>query len=385
MSPIPSRSDRTRGRTFLAAVLIALLFTASTAEARRRADPRPEPLETALATRYDAEGRPVVTVTIAQPHRALVFTRDAEGGFDCELRVTVIVRRDGHQVAGGVHSERVRVADAGATRAETRLSCTVPVTLDADRPVKLDIRAEVVGTSRWWRRELEYAPGGGGAIPWYFTTFAWNLDDGAAGLSLEQRVDSLRVEVGLGRRPGDGDVAAARFLASVRDAQGAERILAERDLSADQHADSLLIRFSAATAVFPFGLQTLTIRLQDGHGARLDLSPDHELVNLGVPFGDDEAWRRHVGWLEDVVPDKGDRRVLAELPVSRRAEAWRDLWEARGPDRQPDESEHLGRIVEADRRFGRFGRGALSDRGRILIRGVGGLVLSRDRGEDRVL
>lgn len=373
MSSIPSLSESPRrlNAAWLIAWIVAVtvIVAATLADARPRREPRVGPLETSLSTRYDEAGRPVVTVTVGQPYRALVFTRGEAGDYASELRVTVIARRDGRQVAGAVRSIRTTSGDAEGTRTETRLTCSVPVPLDDDRPVKLDIRAEVVGTSRWWHRELEYAPGGGG-IPWYFTSFAWNLtNDGAGILSLEQRVDSLRVDVGLGLRPGGAvGSGATRFIAAVRDAQGTERILSVKDLPLPGDSDSLSIRVAAPASEFPFGLQTLAIRLEGDHEARLELSPDHELVNLGVPFLDDTAWRRHVGWLDEIVPDKADRRTLAEMPPDSRAAAWHSLWEARGPDLDPDEAGHLERIVEADRRFGRFGRGALSDRGRILIR-----------------
>jgi len=370
MSPTPFPPDRRR-RAGSAALAVLLLLTAvSVAGARGRPEPRTGPLETSLSTRYDEQGHPVVSVTVSRAYRAMVFTRTAAGNFAAELRVTVIARRDGRQVAGAVRSVRAVVSDAEASRTDVRLDCTVPVALDGERPVELDIRAEVVDTSRWWNRKLRYAPGGGGGIPWYFTTFAWNLTtDGAATLSLAQRVDSLRVDVGLSVRPGDFDSARpTRLVAAVRDAQGAERILEERALPPARNVDSLVVRIAAPASEFPFGLQTLAIRLEDDRETRLDLSPDHELVNLGVPFTDDSAWRRHVGWLEEIVTEKSERRALSSLPAARRAEAWRLVWVDRGPDQEPNEAEHLGRIVEADRRFGRFGRGALSDRGRTMIR-----------------
>jgi len=92
------------------------------------------------------------------------------------------------------------------------------------------------------------------------------------------------------------------------------------------------------------------------------------LVNLGIPFADSETWRRHVGWLAHAATDQDDLDAMANLPGPERARAWREFWDGRQPGQTISESEHLSRVVEADRRFGRFGRGALSDRGRYLIR-----------------
>lgn len=364
-SPEPHPDAR---RALLGVVTALLLLGAASAGAVDRPDPHHGPLHVSLGTRFDDAGKPLAIVTVRQPRHALVYRRDGEG-FAVRLRVTAIARAGGRQVAGAVAMVPDRVESSAATRAQEPVVCTVTVALPDDRPVELEVRAEVVDSSRWWTRTIDYAPGGGDGIPWYFTTFDWNLEEGElARLRLGARVDSLRLRIGLGRRPGDtAGARPTRLVASLRDAVGAERPLAERPLPQPADAESLTVRLAFATDSFPFGLQTLAIRLEDDQDGRLDLSPARDLVNLDIPFHDDAAWRRHVEWLEMIVRDDGERRVLVETPAPRRAAAWRAVWDARPRDAEPDEAEHLRRIVESDRRFGRFGRGARSDRGRILI------------------
>lgn len=347
--------------------LLLLLAVTSGALARGRPDPRPEPLEASLATRYDEAGRPVVTVAVSRPHHRLVFTRDAGGELACELRVTVIAKRDGRQVGGGIRSVRTVVSDFEATRSETPVTCAVPVALPDDARVELEVHAEVVGTSRWWRAVIRYAPGGGGTIPWYFTDFDWNLPGGSSP-DLERRMESLDLDLVLGVRPGprDGE-RPVRLTVALRDAQGSEMVLSRRDLPYPAVVDTLALHVAMPTRDFPFGRLALSVYLEDDEDGRLDLSPEREFVNYGLPFRDDATWRRHITWLEGVVPERGERRALEALPADRRAEAWRSLWDARGPDAEPSEAQHLARIVEADRRYARFGRGALSDRGLTFV------------------
>jgi GWxTD domain-containing protein len=95
------------------------------------------------------------------------------------------------------------------------------------------------------------------------------------------------------------------------------------------------------------------------------------LLNLQVPWQDEQAWRQHVGWLEGFLSPE-NRQALGEMEAAARLKAWRGLWQeigtASGQPPAEVEQKHLLRVVEADRRFGRVGRGATSDRGRVFIR-----------------
>ena len=122
----------------------------------------------------------------------------------------------------------------------------------------------------------------------------------------------------------------------------------------------------------PFGRSGLQLDLvlDDDDAATVPCAPVRELESLRVPWWNDRAWRRHVGWLEGIIEDD-EREELADLALDARANAWNALWaRLADPGRSGSEleAEHMQRIVAADQRFGRFGRGALSDRGRAWIR-----------------
>lgn len=364
----PRRSERRQAPAALALLLLAAW--AGAAPGPDRGEPRREPLDVELTARFAEDGAAGVAVTVAMPYRSLVFTRTGDA-WTGELRVTVSARRDGRTAAGAVGAGRAVASDYAATRAGERLRVTVPVDLPDDRPVTLAVRAEVPGTARWWERELEFAPGAGRSIPWAFAGFGWNLPaDHEEGLRLDALLDSLRVTVDLAPRPARAlrDVRPTSLILALHDGQGAVRELARLPLPAPDGGAGLSRGVALDPAGLPFGLQTLSVRLEDDRGVVLPLVPDHPFVNLGVPFADDATWRRHVGWLEPRNDRDADLDALARLPRGERAAAWRAFWDARPPDARPDETEHLLRIVEADRRFGRFGRGALSDRGRYFVR-----------------
>jgi len=369
MRRIPCSPETRRAAALLLASALLAPAVASAGAGLDRPDPRREPLQVELAARYADDGAAGVAVSVSVPYRGLVFTRAGEG-WASELRVTVSARRDGKTVAGAVGSARAVVSDYAATRAGERLRTTVTVDLPDDAPVLLAVRAEVVGTSRWWERELEFRPGAGRSIPWAFAGFAWNLPDGASeGLRLDAVIDSLRVRVDLVARPAAAlrGVRPSALVFALHDGLGGVRELGRRPLPAPGPDAHLTRTLAVDGAALPFGLQTLTVRLEDDRGAVLPLVPDHPLVNLGVPFADDAAWRRHVAWLEPRNDRCVDLDAMARLPRGERAAAWRAFWDAQPPG-SVGESEHLQRIVEADRRFGRFGRGALSDRGRYFVR-----------------
>jgi GWxTD domain-containing protein len=92
---------------------------------------------------------------------------------------------------------------------------------------------------------------------------------------------------------------------------------------------------------------------------------------LRVPYGNDRAWRQHVGWLDGLL-SAGAADSLRAVPAGGRAAAWTAAWTriAAAATEEPElaATAHLRRVAEADDRFGQFGRGALSDRGRAFVR-----------------
>jgi len=366
MPRTPSRSEARA----LAALLTALALAGCATSGLDRGQPRREPLQVEVAARFADDGAAGATASVAVPYRGLVFTRSGDG-WAAGLRVTVSARRDGRTLAGAVGEARAVASDFSATTSGERLRVDVPVDLPDDDPVELVVRAEAPGTARWWERTLVFRPGAGRSIPWAFAGFAWNLPaDADAGLRLDALLDSLRVTVDLTPRPARAlrDVRPSSLVFTLHDGLGGTRELGRMPLPGREAADAPIVRALAVDgASLPFGLQTLSVHLEDDRGVVLPLVPDHPLVNLGVPFADDAAWRRHVAWLEPRNRQGADLDAMARLPRGERAAAWRAFWEAQAPG-AVSESEHLERIVEADRRFGRFGRGALSDRGRYFLR-----------------
>jgi len=369
-TPSPPESFAVPCRLLFGVCLLSCLILSDTFAKPRDSEVRPEPLEVELAAVFDDDGAPGAGVTVTMPYRMLVFRRGGDG-FRSELRVTVSVLRAGRVVAGGIESGAAIAADYAGTRSGDRLRVTVPVSLAGDREVELRVIAEVVGTSRWWERRMKFSPGAARDIPWAFAGFEWNLpDDPEQGLRLDATVDSVRVDVELIRRPASS-VANGRptsLVIEILDGHGASRELARRPLEHPPERPRMIVKTVLDGRLFPFGLQTLAVRLEDDRGGVLAMVPDHPLVNLGIPFFDLETWRRHVGWLDHASTDEDDLDAMASLPVKDRAAAWRAFWDGRRPGATLSETEHLLRIVDADRRFGRFGRGAMSDRGRYLIR-----------------
>jgi GWxTD domain-containing protein len=103
----------------------------------------------------------------------------------------------------------------------------------------------------------------------------------------------------------------------------------------------------------------------------LTLDPPRSLVNLQVPWWDDRQWRHHLGWLEGIV-DPVEVERLKQVAEPDRAQNWAGVWVAvaasRGVEPVAAERDHMLRIVEADRLFGVYGRGALTDQGKVFVR-----------------
>jgi len=335
------------------------------------------PLEAMIATSVDSSGRERPEVLVTTPYRSLVFLR-GEGGFRAEILVAVVATRGGERVGGGRGQAAVAVADFEATQVDGRLECRVPVQVRGEGPAELEVTVQVVDTSRYWRRQLRYRPQNAQAVPLYFASFGWNLA-GDQGSTAQVGIlgDSLRARVELGRRPGGGDWPdggldlLARIAGTDAEMPRVNRIpLVEGDLG----PTGLNVELNWSAADLPFGPATLQVELEatlgDGQVERLLLDPPREFLNLLVPWWDDRAWRLHLGWLEGVVSPPL-RQELESASRPERLGTWRRAWRAGGESREPAsaaETVHMLRIVEADRLFGTFGRGATSDRGRVYIR-----------------
>lgn len=323
------------------------------------------PLDASVATRFRADGGLVAVVHVSVPNRHLVFKRE-DGVFTSTLQVSVVAEAGGERVGGGFASVTATAADYAATRSDEELLCAVDVPVPPDRRIVLKMTARVAGTSRRWEHELRYDARAAEVVPYHFTGFSWNLEGGSERERvLGGEIDTLAVILTLAAHPAPRDGGLADLLLLVRNTQDQEIVLETLRLP-PATGDSLVHRARFASERLPFGQLEFGARIRSVDGEALDLTPGRSFVNLSLAFGDNEAWIRHVSWLVGVADDQARRTLSNTSPAGRRA-AWRALWDGRPPDARPAEREHLMRIVEADDLFGRFGRGALSDQGRVYV------------------
>jgi len=335
------------------------------------------PLESFVTSRVDSTGRDFPEVHLAVPYRALVFHRESDG-FVSELEATVVAFRDGRRVGGGVARVAARVPDFPSTRARQKLSCVVPVAVRGVGPVDLAVTAKVIQTSRLWTKRLRFRPEAARALPLYFCDFGWDgIEGGPPEQSLGIARDSLRVRVRLCLRPKacEPPPGGLDLVAGIGGGERQPELVRRIPLTVSAAGSpGQEIRLAWAARDLPFGKLTLQIAMEGILADRtesLPFDPARSFVNLAVPCGDDRQWRVHLGWLDGIVAS-ARRDRLVEFPPADRLTAWRALWrsvaEVAGVSPARAEAEHLLRIVEADEQFGVFGRGALSDRGRIFIR-----------------
>ncbi|MEZ4388658.1 MAG: GWxTD domain-containing protein [Candidatus Krumholzibacteriia bacterium] len=330
----------------------------------RWADQPSHALQAWVSVEAAADGtlRPVVEAEV--PRHALVFERRPDGAFQARFGVSVTALRGDDQVGGGVAEATVRQAAAdGPVRVR------VPLLLRGLDPVDLVVIASQAGTARSWRRVLHLAPATLRAAPLVITDVTVAPLTADAG-SLDLVADCFR-PLAAGAWPDAG--VSVRMDVTAADG----RTLGPRQqpvLDAPAIGDSLRVALAWPVRDLPFGRLDVRLSLVWQPGAevlRLPYEPDPSVVNLQVPVLDDATWRRHVAWLDGLVPDHR-RDQLADLPPPARAVAWRELWLglAAGDSLTGSRlrTEHLLRIVAADERFGGYQRGALSDRGRMFVR-----------------
>ncbi len=346
-------------------LLTGLVVLASSAQAQPRHVDRLS-LDATVATRFESDGVVTAVVHVSVPHRHLVFRREGDV-FASTLQVSVVAESDGDRIGGGFAAVRVTAPDYETTRTDEIVRCAVDVTVPGSAPVVLKLKAIVVGTSRSWEKDLRYDPGAASSVPFHFTGFSWNLD-GATGRDriVGGETDTVAVVLSLSAHPDPRDGSTtADLIVLVRNSQDQERILKSMRLSSAD-GDTLIRRHSIAASALPFGALVMTARIAAADGAALDLTPGRNFINLSIPWDDEAAWQRHVGWLE-AIADSDTRRVMTNTSPAGRRSAWREVWDSRIPGTRPTEHDHLLRIVEADERFGQFGRGALCDQGRVYI------------------
>jgi len=329
-----------------------------------------------MATRVDSTGADLPELRVSVPYRSLVFRRQGDQ-FVSGIEVTVVAVAHGDRVGGGVGSSQISLLDVDATQSQTRLHCQVPVRLQTEDPVILQVMVKPDATAFAWKNELEYRPSAAKSIPLYFADFAWNLDDGPQmrpQLGFDR--DSLEVRIAVAPRPNrEWPAGGVTLVAAVR-GQGEETRHTHRrvinsvaDIGAGRE-----YRLTWAARELRFGRSELTINLEAlaaSGNEKLTLDPPRTFVNLQIPWWDSRQWKMHVSWLDGLAV-KDTRNQLGDLDPAGRESAWYDFWEELGgqlgvPAKQLL-NRHLWRVIEADDQFGGHTRGALSDRGRIYIR-----------------
>lgn len=327
----------------------------------------------------DSDGMIGPHVHVSVPHSTLIFQRE-QGRYRSVLEVMVVALRQGEQVGGGVGSAAVTVENDLATRTRTPLQVSVPLRIRGEGPVALEVTARVQDTARVWQRRLDYTPGAWAAMPLWIADVSTNLiSEPTGGYQVPAQADTVHLDVMLRRPSGAAgwppsgldlvSEIAGPTLAQVRQRRKPVPVTTTRDTS-------VTVRHDWPVDHLPFGRNRLRLRLEaevDGERWHVPREPAIEVLNLRVPFNDDRDWRRHVNWLGGLLPAEA-QESLRSASVATRPRAWAAAWRriaaATGEGSLPDEAErrHLRRIVTADDRFGGFGRGALSDRGRVLIR-----------------
>ncbi len=335
------------------------------------------PLDAWVSVAQDSTGAVSPGVRVSAPYRSLVFHREGDA-YRARLEVAVVARRDGVQCGGGVAAADVAVPTYAETRGSRELVVTAPLLIRGEQPVALDVTVSAGGAARRWLRRLSVSPGSFRLMPVWIVDVAPSapsVDEGYRELAAD--ADSLVLAVSVVRRR-DAAVWPRGGLAVVAQREPDESgVRARRRTAIPDTLDAgttAIVPVVWATSDLPFGRCRLQVALElsaAGGPVILPREPDLEIVNLHVPVADDHAWRRHVAWLDRwLAPDVRDS--LRTLAPAHRPQAWRSIWLSIG-DGDADAAAsagraHLLRIVAADDRFGGFGRGSLSDRGRVFIR-----------------
>lgn len=340
-------------------------------------DAPPGVLDAWVTVSHDDHEGVVPVVGVSLPYRSLVFHRQ-NGAYRSTLRVTVTAWRGNLQVGGGVSDIEI-TADSEAQRGGDRPATVMtPIHIRGGEPVRLDVVVMIPGTVRRWERRLALHSHALETAPVLITSLATSaIPDEGGRLLLPATADTLRLQVGLLRTlrgvswPAGGvDLVSEASGASLENVRRLRRSVPS-DLAP---GDSLCLALAWPTQSLPFGaIDVRVLLVWDGDEGivRLPREPALDVVNLRVPLSNDQIWFRHLEWLKGRL-SAAEHDSLRRISDSQRDEAWRAIWDRQasvhGQPAGDLERKHLLRIVEADERFDGFGRGALSDRGRVFIR-----------------
>ncbi len=199
MFQLPEATVALRPRIALTVVLVTVLALLGgcmgPSRSNWRAGSRGLPFEAWVTIVQDSSGAIQPQVGVSVPYRSLVFHRDQDL-YRSGLQVTVIARRDGKQVGGGVATSEVAIDQTVDRRGDRTLEVRAPVRLRGQAEVALDVLAEVPGTARRWRRQLALDPGMLSAAPLLIGDVQTNLTPGRDGRQvLTAAHDTLRLVI----------------------------------------------------------------------------------------------------------------------------------------------------------------------------------------------
>ncbi len=355
---------------------LALLLVAACGppSAARYGDQPRQALTAWVSVRTAADGRLEPVVEAEVPRRVLIGQRQDDGAFMATLEVSVTALREGRQVGGGVVTTSVRLPAADDPRRDAPVKLQVPLRLRGDQPLSLLVTARQPGTIRRWQQTLGLSPATLAAAPLVIVGARLLSDEPP----LLPAAAPLTLEVGCLRPARAADWPAAGCPCGPRSpgrreaVAGPRRQRLEERLPAPGDTSTVRVTWSPGGPAVRAGCGPEPgLAEHGGDELRLPRDPALSVLNLHVPVLDDGAWRQHVAWLDGLVDEERRAQLLA-VPASGRAAAWRELWRglaaAEGVEPEAGLRRHLERIVDADERYGGFGRGALSDRGRVFIR-----------------
>ncbi len=335
------------------------------------------PMTASLSSTVNSQGisQPVVIVSIAQS--ALIFKQQ---GLQIEAGLTVSVSAFSGQdlVGGGVATKKITIDHWDAAASDSVMTVHVPLQVDSDGEVVLEVRARSLHSSRFWNRRLVFDAGLWWQVPFSLHDFSWDATDGNM---IFQAQDSLTIDLLIEAKiqqnvPVSSVAEDQWWVALAISSQNGRNTYYHKQPVTPRQPDSLLsISFTLDTANLPFGDIIITPLLWDKPEGDKGSSPwinEHRLTNVHINFADNDQWNDQLEWLEDKAPTSALQR-LSTGPAVERSLRWSEFWQAQGPlvaqsGQEHSPIEHLLLIVEADRRYSRSKPGSYSDRGRALIR-----------------
>ena len=409
--PADPAAGRGRGGARAAAVAWLLWTGLCVCSPARAQFPEPAPTRWFTAEAQagvDSTGSPSVTVSVALPHRNLVFFREGEQ-YVCRYRLRVVQHFRGKALDSQEWPGTVQVDSYDETRGQTTERRVVPLRLppelaqwlstrgEADPKAKpaavLEVTVQVDGTQRVGRRELPLTSvvvqrqGIALAEPALYAL----RDAGAAGTLRENGLLVLPVadfpdpDTFVPREGDSYDLATGPvwLLISIFDLRSGappdshrvEVSVLARGEPGQRWSKTVAVPATGTTVRALLRLPSSSLAF-GGNEVRLELpeaAPRQVHVeNYGLDVADDASWVANVDLIAPLADNDAELSQLRAAPANARAAAWAEFWRRRDPDPNepgnPRLETHYRRVEYARRELKDGTRdGAQSDRGRVYI------------------